>query len=106
MFRENILISDTPENRLYCSPFVNFTNDRSVLCEKTLLEIYLKKKLNCFEINRNLEGWMNAKNELGRSLFKNDEDIKDLQFFKHWFGISFLTNIALGTIAILFYKKK
>lgn len=99
-------IEDTPENRLFFSPIVNFTNNRSALCEKTLLDIYLKIKLNSFDINRNHEQWLNAKNELGRCLFKNEEELKENSFYKNWFGASVLTNLFLGSLAFIFYKKK
>ena len=91
-------IPDNLENRVYYSPFVVFTNDRSILVEKTLLDIFLKIKLNQFEVNRNPEQWINTKNELGRQLFKNDDDLKDLSFYKGWFGGSVLLNVALAAI--------
>jgi len=76
------------------------------MCEKTLLDIYLKIKLNNFDINRNHEQWLNAKNELGKYLFCKEEELKENSFYKNWFGASVLTNLFLGSLAFIFYKKK
>jgi hypothetical protein len=98
-------IADNLENRVYYSPAVVFTNDRNIIVEKTLLDIFLKIKLNKFEVNRNPEKWINAKNELGSQLFKNDDDLKDLAFYKTWFGGSFLLNVALFSVVFVLSKK-
>jgi hypothetical protein len=98
-------IADNLENRVYYSPAVVFTNDRNILVDKTLLDIFLKIKLNNFEVNKNPEKWINAKNKLGSQLFKNDDDLKDLAFYKTWFGGSFLLNVALFSVVFVLCKK-
>ena len=98
-------VLDTKDNRINYGPFVIFTNDESASLEKNLLDFYLKIKLNNFDVNRNPISWQAAKEKLGRHLFKNEERLKELVFYKRWMGTSVLLNILLASI-IYFIKRK
>ena len=105
-WRSGQFVLDTKENRITYGPFVIFTNDDSASIEKNLLDFYLKIKLNNFDVNRNPISWQAAKEKLGRQLFKNEEQLKELGFYKRWFSSSILLNIGLGALVFHLVRRE